>query len=459
MTELTQASPTRASRLRPPLVKGIPLVGNLLPLLKDPHQFLQKAYSTYGEVFRFKAAHQEYVILAGQEANRFVAGKGKALLGVDNFWGEAQKFMGCPNGLVGIDGEIHQYQRKVMQPLLSQSAFKDRLPELAAPINDILDLHSDASMDFCPLARQMISNQIGFNLQGYKTSYQKVEKMIYYFGAVMNVYGMRKWPKAMLYTPKFKWAEAIAKKNSRQTIVRADARTEKQKSDNPQYLDALLPALRAKPEWFSQGDLEMHALLPFIAALDTVASTMGFMLYQLLENAMLYRRIQQEVDEVFLDKAGKPMIPELKQLRAMTDLQGLVKETLRLHPTAFGITRNALESFEFQGYRINKGENVIVFTTADHTNSEFFPEPKKFDIDRNNTERNEFKQTVFAPFGKGPHNCLGASLAEIILPLNMGLIFSRFDIKTDCDLNRVKVIFNPAPALSNNFRVVFSARN
>lgn len=50
--------------------------------------------------------------------------------------------------------------------------------------------------------------------------------------------------------------------------------------------------------------------------------------------------------------------------------------------------------------------------------------------------------------------CLGASLADIILPLNLGLILYHLEITPACDLNAVKTIFNPAPVLSDNFKSV-----
>ena len=454
MPHITDTATPQHNTIRPPLVSGLPLLGSALPLLRNPHEFVKKAYEEYGNVFRFYAAHQKYIVLAGQEANRFVAGEGKDCFTVEGFWGEAFEHMGCPHGVVGVDGEIHKFQRKLMSPHLVQSAFKDRIPDLASPIQGLITLNMNKRrVSFGPLSRHMISNQIGYNLQGYKTSYKKVEQMIYLFGSVMNVFGLRKWPKIMLYTPKVLLAEAITKKHVKRTLTLSELRSEEDKQTSPQYLDDILPAMKAKPEWFTEGDMGMHALLPFVGALDTVAATMGFMVFRLLKNPALYKRIQAEVDTYFANG-----IPDLATLRSMQDLHGLVKETMRLQPTGFGITRTAARNFVFQGHQVYKGENVIIFTTADHTNSDYFPNPEQFDIDRNNKERNEFKQSAFAPYGKGAHNCIGASLAEIMMPLNMGLILHQLTITAACDLNKVNVVFNPAPVLSNNFRVNFSSR-
>ncbi|MCG8672440.1 MAG: cytochrome P450 [Pseudomonadales bacterium] len=435
--------------IRPPMVSGLPLVGSLLPLLNNPHDFIQEAYHRYGPAFRFRAAHREYVVLAGVKANRFVSGEGKDLFGVDTFWGKAGEYMGCPHMMIAVDGDIHRYQRNAMMPLLSQTAFKNRIEDLAEPVELIIkEYRGVRSADIGAILRQLISNQIGFTLQGHMSSYRTVQQMIYYFGSVMNVYGLRKWPAAMLRTPRFQYAKYVTHQHVRKTLEIAEARTEDQKQDRPLYLDAMLPIMRAKPDWYCEGDIAVHALLPFVAALDTVASTMGFILYRLLTNPTLAEHIQKEVDLYFGNS-----LPSLKQLREMDDLNGLIKETMRIQPTGFGITRSAKTDFEFEGFKIRQGAEILVFTTADHRNPEYFHNPELFDIQRYRAPRNEHKQVAYAPFGKGPHSCLGASLSEIMMPLNLGLLLNKLVIKPASELSKVKLRFNPAPVLSDNFKV------
>lgn len=440
---------------RPPLARGFPLAGNLFSLLDNPHRFVQSSYERYGQVFRFRALHREYVVMAGVEANRFVSGEGKDLLCVDGFWGEAAKVMGSPNMLIAVDGDVHRYQRSAMMPLFGQNAFKERVQELADPSLELIRQQQPGrAIDVGALLRCMVSHQIGHNLQGYRSSHQTVEQMIYYFGSVMNVYGLRKWPRFMLHAPKVRYAKRVTDRHIQQTLAAATQRSEEQKQRNPLYLDTMIPLLQERPDWFGKGDIRLHALLPFVAALDTVASTMGFLLLRLLQDNALAFRLQREVDQVFADG-----LPTLSMLRSMKDLNGAVKETLRLQPTAFGITRTATQDFDFNGYRIQRGDDVMVFTTADHLNSRYFPNPECFDIERYRAPRNEHKQPAYAPFGKGPHNCIGASLAEILLPLNLGLMLYHWRIAPACDVNQVKLRFNPAPVLDKSFRIKVTYRN
>ena len=55
----------------PPLVPGLPLLGNALDLMGDPAPFLFKNYARFGPVFRVNAVHHRLLVVAGPEANLF----------------------------------------------------------------------------------------------------------------------------------------------------------------------------------------------------------------------------------------------------------------------------------------------------------------------------------------------------------------------------------------------------
>ncbi|MBA54899.1 MAG: hypothetical protein CMK89_10645 [Pseudomonadales bacterium] len=440
-----------ATLRRAPLVKGFPVLESAPGLLGDPLQFMRDAYLRYGSIFRVRALNREYTVLAGVEANRFVAGEGKHCFSVESFWGKVGEHMGCPHMVAMVDGDIHKYQRKVMAPLLAQQAFSEQIPRMADNVDSVLNQALGSRQQKVDhLMRLMVSNQLSELLLGRKASADHVKAMIYAFNMVTRVYAIRSMPQAMLYSPRVQWAKWITNRELRLTLKRSRRR---QAAGGTGYLEHILAALDARPDWFGEGDKLGHALLPYVAALDTIASTKGFMLRRLLADPALYRCVQQEVDQAF---AGG--IPDLETLKAMASLNGLCREVMRLEPAAFGMLRSAACDFAFKGYHVSAGDELMVFTTADHMNPEFFPDPYCFDMTRYSAPRLEHKQSAYAPFGKGPHNCLGASLTELILPLHMGVLLHRVLVKPACDLNKVRMVFRPAPVLSENFKVSLSRR-
>ncbi|MBK7180923.1 MAG: cytochrome P450 [Chloroflexi bacterium] len=59
-----------------------------------------------------------------------------------------------------------------------------------------------------------------------------------------------------------------------------------------------------------------------------------------------------------------------------------------------------------------------------------FPNPEVFDIERMTAERKEHRQPgVHAPFGLGPHTCLGQGLAEMQMALSSPLPVSLCRVK------------------------------
>ncbi len=96
----------------------------------------------------------------------------------------------------------------------------------------------------------------------------------------------------------------------------------------------------------------------------------------------------------------------LEQLRADRSLvASAVNEILRF---AFGggggLPRYAVRDFELRGKPIRKGQMLMLSFTGAHRDPSVFPEPDRFDIDRDTTE--------LTVFGQGPHYCLGVHLAR-----------------------------------------------
>jgi cytochrome P450 len=69
-----------------------------------------------------------------------------------------------------------------------------------------------------------------------------------------------------------------------------------------------------------------------------------------------------------------------------------------------GTQRFALEDFELHGRKIKKGQLLVLSMGGASHDPERYPDPDRFDIDRNPQD--------LMTFGIGPHFCLGANLAK-----------------------------------------------
>ena len=88
---------------------------------------------------------------------------------------------------------------------------------------------------------------------------------------------------------------------------------------------------------------------------------------------------------------------------------------------------------------------------------EYFPDPQRFDIERYTPERAEHRQAgVYAPFGIGAHRCLGSSLAEVLIALNIATLVHETELALDPPDYRLKIRRLPVvrPDRSLKFRIV-----
>ena len=454
MTTIQSTPPASAPDLDPPLVKGLPLLGSMLDLVKSPIDFLQSQHKIYGDVFRFNAAHKKFVVLAGVEANRYMASEGRDNFSSQETWGRFLKGLNCPHLFIGVDGDVHQFQRKLFKPQFSKAAFKERLNLLIDPIEALMQSIDDEEVYVGPFVRNIICKQIGMALQGVEVTSQQTEEFMTTQNTLLNVYMLGKWPKLMLLNPRFLISAIRSNRFSKKMREDNKKRSAEQKAQCPTYIDRLEQGAEQHPEWFTEGDLRAQTMLPFIGGVDPVGGTLSFIIYELLKQKELKERVTREIDAAFSDG-----FPSLEKLETMEDMKGLILETMRLYPIAYAMSRSATQDFEFGGYRIKKGDEMLVYTVANHFKDEYFPNAEQFDIERYREPRNENKQgAVYAPFGRGPHTCVAAGLAELQLMVNVCVLLRYMDFEPAVPLDKVKVEFIPGPFMTKNFKIRLKSR-
>jgi cytochrome P450 len=196
-------------------------------------------------------------------------------------------------------------------------------------------------------------------------------------------------------------------------------------------------------------DLLLALTGPYIAGLDTVANTTAAFVYAVLKHPDVLARIREEVDAVF---AGGPMTDD--DLRRMPAVRGAVMETMRLYPIAVSLPRIAARDFTFAGHAIRAGESLYFGTTVPHYLDEYYSDAERFDIDRYERPRAEhMKPGVYSPYGRGPHTCLGKSVADVQMAVSMARLLYRLDLELDPPGYELATKTAPTPGPAMSFRV------
>ncbi|OBB83300.1 cytochrome [Mycobacterium colombiense] len=96
-----------------------------------------------------------------------------------------------------------------------------------------------------------------------------------------------------------------------------------------------------------------------------------------------------------------------------------VEEILRLESPVQLTARLALNDVEIAGRRLERGDLVVVYLAAANRDPAVFPDPHRFDIERDNAGRH-------LAFSGGRHFCLGAALARAEGEVGLRTFFDRF---------------------------------
>jgi cytochrome P450 len=108
-----------------------------------------------------------------------------------------------------------------------------------------------------------------------------------------------------------------------------------------------------------------------------------------------------------------------------TRLPNAIEESLRLEPAAAMVDRYATSDVELGGTAIRKGDLVTVSVAAANRDPATFPEPDRFDVERENARQH-------LAFARGPHVCIGMHLARLEAHAAVGRLLGRLpDLRLD----------------------------
>jgi cytochrome P450 len=213
----------------------------------------------------------------------------------------------------------------------------------------------------------------------------------------------------------------------------------------PDILSQLL-AVRGEHGHLSNAQVRNEALTFLFAGHETTASTLAWTWYLLASHPESLARVQRELDEVLAGRLPAPLdVPCLKYT------EGVIRETLRLFPSSYGIGRQALVDCELAGYRIPRGTNVVLSQWLTHRDPRFYGRPLEFRPERWTPEfQKELPRCAWFPFGAGPRVCIGNSFAMLEAILVVATIASRFQLRLvpgQTIVPHASVTLRPSPAV------------
>ena len=256
-------------------------------------------------------------------------------------------------------------------------------------------------------------------------------------------------PKFMLRTPGMRRrAKAVDTLLERVQSVHTAA----QRAGCPRNLaDDILSQHASDPQFLPESNL-CFALSASLIASVYLSDALSFAVYAMASQPELHQNIQNEAEALFAN--GDPDQEDFNPSAGGIDVtHRFLMECLRMYAIVPMSIRNVMNTCVVKDYELPIGSRIYIAQTAAHYMSDVFPDPFSFDIDRYKPPRNEHRSPGYAPYGPGPHTCLGSRWMDLQLAVNVLMIAHYFNL--EISPANFKLRFSPLPSMKPSKKLKF----
>ena len=207
-------------------------------------------------------------------------------------------------------------------------------------------------------------------------------------------------------------------------IVYGIIRERREGGTGDDLLSDLLRAQDIDGSFMSDQQLRDEVMTMLLAGHETTALALSWAWFLLASHPETQAKLQEEVDRVLSGRS-----PTAGDVGDLVYTNMVVRETLRLYPPAWVVTRIAAEPVEIGGYLVPAGSNVIASPWVAHRDSRFFSQPDAFKPERWSPEQeSSAPKFAYFPFGGGPRMCIGNSFALMEAAILLAAVAQRFEV-------------------------------
>ena len=425
-----------------PQPPGYPVVGNVFDIIGEetPIQGLMKLARQYGPIFRLRTPQGSVIVLSGFDLADEVSDEKN----FDKFLGPGLRMARTVAG----DGLFTSWTQEpnwhkahnILLPNFSMQAIKGYMPMMVDLAQQLVEkwerLNPDDEIDVPADMTRLTLDTIGLCGFGYRfNSFYREEphpfvaSMVYALSE--NTAALSRLPiqNKLMRRMNRQLQESITLMNS--TVDRIIAER-KASEDQPEKKDLLSYMLTGADKETGEGlddvNIRYQIITFLIAGHETTSGLLSFTLYYLLNKPEVLAKAYDEVDSVLGgDLSRAPTYEQVKQLRYVSQV---LKESLRLWPTAPAFTRHAYEPTVLgDKYQIDKQDQLTVLLPMLHRDPTIWGEnAEEFDPDRFTREAEQNRPAnAYKPFGTGQRACIGRHFAMQEATLVLGMLLQRFE--------------------------------
>jgi cytochrome P450 len=390
---------------------------------RNPCASLLRLYAEAGPVASVGTRRRPLVHLFGPDANAFVFANSGLFR-----WREAFDLLVPVNGetaLIVSDGADHRRRRRLVQPAFHHRRVGGYVARMAANTDAALESwRPGRTLDAYAELRSVIRRSTVEVLFGDRLAAdaEVIGRRLQTALAAIDRNFVLQMALRSLPNPYMRRVAAARAQVARRVDEEVDRR--RREGDGGDDVLAMLIAARDEDgTGLTRQELQDQVISLISAGYDTTSAAMAWAVYALATHPGAEDRARREVAAVVGDR---PVTAA--DLPALTYLDGVVNETLRLFPPAVLSARVPVEDFAYGGHRIPAGAMVLYSPFVTHRMPRVWPLAGRFRPDRWDPDSGLHRPatpSTYLPFGGGPHRCIGSTLATVEIKTMLACLLRR----------------------------------
>ena len=419
--------------------RGHALFGELLPIRRDPLEFVLRMHRDFGDFVRFRMGFRAAHLLSHPDAVGHVLQDNPRNYRKGIGLTQAKRWLG--EGLVTSEGEVWARQRRLIQPAFQRQHLAGFSPVVTAATAAMLDRWRAAPGRSVDVASQMmrltleVITRVMFSAGVANTGEIGAAFTTTLHDAMDRMTALANVPDWLPSLGNLRFRRALRTLNAMvDTIIRRHR-------EGGGARDDLLSRLSS--EGLADRELRDQVLTMLLVGHETTASALAWTFHLLASHPWAWPRLKEEVDRVL---GGR--VPTHDDLPDLVWTRRLFEESMRLYPPVWLIPRRAIADDEVGGYPIPAGSEVLISPCVLHRHPDYWERPDEFDPDRFSAEPAEKRRRyTYLPFGAGPRACVGSALASMEALLILAMVAQRYRLELVPGFEVV-----PEPLLTLRFR-------
>ncbi|XP_050537403.1 cytochrome P450 4C1-like [Daktulosphaira vitifoliae] len=175
------------------------------------------------------------------------------------------------------------------------------------------------------------------------------------------------------------------------------------------FLELLIDVSKENPDIMTDKDIREEVDTFLFEGHDTSSIVLTMTLIHLGLNQYIQQNVRDELNAIF---GNSDREARLEDLKSMTYLERVIKETMRLYPSVTAISRKLKQPLYLEKYTIPANTYIAISPHMLHRTESIYPNPEEFNPDRFIPDQCLARHPyAYIPFSAGPRNCIGQKFA------------------------------------------------